>query len=149
MRVFSGQVRRNARVSRPAAIKTTCLICCSLVTRCKKSSKKRVRIVMEAPLSPELCSTHSSPSKPAKLAAQGSLKRRSSRWLSLARTPAVQREVEPSKLSCVVLSVIQNFPLLLPEIAFELISSDKQSSLFLRSTISKVASPPHFGIVLA
>src|SRR5581483_3710579 len=48
---------------------------------------------------------------------------RSSRRLSLARTPAVQREVAPNKLSCVVLSVIQHIPLLLLEIVLNLYSA--------------------------
>src|SRR5581483_4641020 len=68
---------------------------------------------------------------------------RSSRRLSLARTPAVQREVAPNKLSCVVLSVIQHIPLLLLEIVLNLYSAINNPSYFYEAILVK-SHFPHF-----
>src|SRR5919112_448216 len=96
--VPGGQIRRKARVSRPAAASTTWRIPNLLQESSRKSSKKRVRITGYNP-GPSACaaasrrSSHVKPSGPANMAASGSSNRRSTRSLSRARAAAIHRDV--------------------------------------------------------
>ena len=96
--VPAGHSRRNARMSRPAAIKITCFKGSSRVVRCRKSSKKRVRRIIRARLSGGRIAAQAAPSGPARAPAQGSLNKWPSRVLFYERAAAVQRAVDPSRL---------------------------------------------------
>src|SRR5215212_10467897 len=97
-RVPDGQRRRKARVSSPAAARTTWRAPNLLQESSRKSSKKRVRITGYSP-GPSACaaasmrSSQATPSGPANEAASGSQNRRSARSLSRARAAAIHRDV--------------------------------------------------------